>query len=195
MRSFLLALALFAPIQQLDENVQRALQAARNPAAEPVMKGATNIGRPANVLGVLLAISLFDAAGPPTVKLALAAMIPTNLLVEGLKRATYRARPDGEHKRSNASFPSSHAANAAAIAWVFSQRWRRLAPVFWVMAVTVAFSRMYLNRHYLSDVVVGFAIGLLCGWLAPRIVAWLRAMRARPETARAPAGAGPAART
>ena len=193
MKSFLLALALFAPIQQLDENVQRALQAARNPAAEPVMKGATNIGRPANVLGVLLAISLFDAAGPPTVKLALAAMIPTNLLVEGLKRATYRARPDGEHKRSNASFPSSHAANAAAIAWVFSQRWRRLAPAFWVMAVTVAFSRMYLNRHYLSDVVVGFAIGLLCGWLAPRIVAWLRARRAGPVAARAPAGAGPAA--
>ena len=193
MKSFLLVVALFGPILELDLEVQRAVQAARSPAVEPVMKGATNIGRPVNVLAVLLAISLFDAAGPATVKLALAAMIPTNLLVEGLKRGTHRTRPDGESKRSNASFPSSHAANAAAIAWVFSQRWRKLAPAFWVMAVTVAFSRMYLNRHYLSDVIVGFAIGLVCGWLAPRIVARLRAMRARPAaveaSARAAAGA------
>ena len=171
MRTLLLALALLAPFERLDLEVQRAVQASRGAVAEPVMKGASNIGRPANVLGVLLAIALFDAAaGPATARLAVFVLLPTNLVVEGLKRATNRARPDGEHKRSNASFPSSHAANAAAIAWVFSSRWRRLAPAFWALALLVAYSRMYLNRHYLSDVVVGFAIGIACAWLTARFL-------------------------
>jgi membrane-associated phospholipid phosphatase len=153
------------------------------------MKGATGIGRPANVLGVLLAIALFDAAaGPATARLAVFALVPTNLVVEGLKRATNRTRPDGEQKRSNASFPSSHAANAAAIAWVFSSRWRRLTPAFWVLALLVAYSRMYLNRHYLSDVVVGFAIGIACAWLTAR---FLRRRAAAAATA-APAASPPA---
>ena len=171
MRVLLLAVALLSPLERLDVAVQEAVQASRTPWLEPVMKGATNIGRPANVLGVLLGIALLDAAaGPATVWLTLAAMAPANLVVEGLKRAVDRTRPDGEHKRSNASFPSSHAANAAAIAWIFSRRWRRLTPAFWVAALTVAWSRIYLNRHYLSDVVAGLAIGMACAWLAPRLV-------------------------
>ena len=170
MRALLLAIALLSPIEQLDLAVQGAVQGSRAPWLEPVMRGAASAGRPANVLAVLLAIALFDAAaGAPTVRLTLLALAPANLAVEGLKRAVNRARPDGEHKRSNASFPSSHAANAAAIAWVFSRRWRRLAPAFWAAALLVAGSRVYLNRHYLSDVLVGFAIGMACAWLAPRL--------------------------
>lgn len=170
MRALLLAIALLAPLEQMDLEVQRAVQASRAPWLEPVMRAASGVGRPANVLGALLAIALFDAtAGPATARLALAALLPTNLVVEGLKLAVDRPRPDGEHKRSNASFPSSHAANAAAIAWIFSRRWRRLAPAFWAAALLVAWSRVYLDRHYLSDVLAGLAIGMTCAWLAPRI--------------------------
>jgi undecaprenyl-diphosphatase len=186
MRVLLLAVALLSPLERLDVAVQEAVQASRAPWLEPVMKGASNVGRPANVLGVLLAIALLDAAaGPATVRLALLAVAPTNLVVEGMKRTVNRTRPDGEHKRSNASFPSSHAANAAAIAWIFSRRWRRLAPAFWALALTVAWSRVYLNRHYLSDVVVGLAIGMACAWLAPRLMR--RFAKARP----APSGPAP----
>lgn len=184
MRVLLLAVALLGPLERLDLELQRAVQESRSGALEPVMKGASNVGRPANVLGVLLAIALFDAAaGPATVRLALAAMLPTNAIVEGLKRGVNRARPDGEHKRSNASFPSSHAANAATIAWVFSRRWRRLAPAFWAAALTVAYSRMYLNRHYLSDVLVGLAIGMVCAWLAPRLMRLMAPARPVPPDA------------
>ena len=181
MRTLLLAVALLGPVQSVDLAVQEASQASRAPWLEPVMRGATALGKPAVVLGAFLAITLLDAtAGPATVKLALLALVPANLAVEGLKRAVDRTRPDGEHKRSNASFPSSHAANAAAIAWIFSRRWRLLAPLFWALALTVAWSRVYLNRHYLSDVVVGLAIGAACGWLAPRLSAWLARAFSRP---------------
>jgi undecaprenyl-diphosphatase len=181
MRALLLAIALASPFQSLDLEVQQAVQAARAPWLEPVMRAASDVGRPTTVLGALLAIALFDAtAGPATVRLALIALVPVNLIVEGLKRAVNRTRPDGEHQPSNSSFPSSHAANAAALAWIFTRRWRRLAPVFWAAALTVAWSRVYLNRHYLTDVLAGLAIGMACAWWAP----WFGRRRNAPESAR-----------
>lgn len=173
MRILLLALALLNPLERLDWAAVREVQAARRPALEALMRGASTIGRPAVVAGGLagvLAVDLASGGGWSTVRLAAAALAGTNLVVEVLKRVVGRARPDGERKPSNSSFPSSHAANAFALAWVLAARWRRWTPLFVALALTVAFSRMYLNRHFLSDVVVGAVIGLLCSWAAAR---WL----------------------
>lgn len=184
MKALLLVLSLLAPVQSLDETVRRAVQESRQPGMNRVMKAATDIGKPVVVFGVLLAIAGFDPAlGPATARLALAALLGTNLAVESAKRATYRARPDGEHKRSNAAFPSSHAANAFALAWILARRWRRWAPAFGLIAGTVAFSRVYLDRHWLSDVVAGALIGVLCAWAAAR---WLWGWAERRPRERAP---------
>jgi len=165
MKTLLLALALMNPVEQLDWAVQRQVQHSRSPLLERPMRGLTDFGRPVNVLGGLLGIAILDrAAGPATVRLAVLALAATNLVVEGAKRAFFRARPDGEQKRSNASFPSSHAANAFALATVLARRWRRIAPAFWIWAAATAWSRVYLNRHYLSDVVVGAVVGIACAW-------------------------------
>lgn len=185
MKALLLALALFAPVQSLDEQVRKTVQEARRPGPERVMRAASEAGKGVVVFAVLLGIAAFDrAAGPATARITLAALLGTNLAVEGLKRATFRARPDGEHKRSNAAFPSSHAANAFTIAYLFARRWRRLAAVFWLGAATVAFSRVYLDRHWLSDVVCGALLGVLCAWAAVRWL-WGWAER-RPRVPRAP---------
>ena len=90
------------------------------------MRMATDFGKPVTVLAGLGAILIFDrSGGRATAAAAALALLPTNALVEGLKRATYRARPDGSRKRSNAAFPSSHAANAFALAAVLARRWKR----------------------------------------------------------------------
>jgi len=178
----LLLVGLFASLARLDHDLQSAVQEARRPELEPSMRLATRLGHPTLVLGGLLAIALFDAAaGPATVKLALLAVVPANAVVEAGKWSVNRQRPDGERRRANSSFPSSHAANAAALAWVLSRRWRRLAPGWWLLAALVAFSRLYLNRHYPGDVAAGAAVGALCAWLAAR---------ARPARARRPDAAG-----
>jgi undecaprenyl-diphosphatase len=165
----LLAATLVDPVVDLDHAVQEAVQRSRQPGLERSMRMFTDVGRPAVVLGGLAAIAWLDRAqGLRVAADALLALAPTNLLVEGLKRATHRARPDGERKRSNASFPSSHAANAFALAAVLGRRWRSAAPGLLVLASAVAISRVYLNRHFVSDILVGAAIGLLCAWAVAR---------------------------
>ncbi len=185
MKTLLLALALLGPLQAADAALQRAVQDMRRPVLEQPMRSLTGIGKPVVVFGALLLVAAFDAAaGPATARLALAALVPTNLVVEGLKRAVGRTRPDGDRKRSNSSFPSSHAANAFALAWVLARRYRRFAPAFMILAALVAVSRVYLNRHYVSDVVAGAAIGLACAFWSAR---WLAARaRQRRGTANSP---------
>jgi len=172
-RALLLALALLGPVERLDWTVAHAVQAARRPALEAPMHALSSWARPVVVaagLAVVLGVDVVAGGGWGTVRSAVAAVAATNLLVEAGKRATDRVRPDGEHKRSNASFPSSHAANAFALAWVLTARWRRLGWALFPLAAAVAYSRMYLNRHFLSDVVVGAAVGMACAWAAAR---WL----------------------
>ena len=168
-----LGLAMLGPIQRLDESVQRAVQAGRRPALEGPMRAASSTRQGAVVTGALLIVALATGpAGPATARTALAVLVPVNALVEGLKMSVDRQRPDGSRTRANSSFPSSHAANAAALALVLGRRWRRLAPAFGLLAAVVACSRIYLNRHFLSDVLFGAAIGVGVGWLT---FEWLRA--------------------
>lgn len=180
MKTLLLALALLGPVQQLDDDVAAAVQRARRPALETPMELATRVGQPVVVVGGLVVVAVLDGTlGAGAVRVALVALAGTNLTVEILKRVTFRMRPDGTRKRNNASFPSSHAANACALAWVLGRRWKRAAPLLWLFALAVCYSRMYLNRHWLSDVTAGAAIGMLWAWLAWR---WLppRARLERP---------------
>jgi undecaprenyl-diphosphatase len=168
-----LALTLLAPAERLDEAVQRAVQGWRQPVLEAPMRAASGSGRGATVFAGLLAVALVTGpAGPATARVAIVVLAPVNLVVEGLKWSVNRPRPDGERRRANSSFPSSHAANAAALALVLGRRWRRLAPGFFLVAGWVGFSRIYLNRHFLSDVLIGVVIGVGLGWLTFR---WLRA--------------------
>jgi membrane-associated phospholipid phosphatase len=167
-----LGLALLAPIERLDHEVQRAVQDARRPGLEQPMRTASGTRQGTIVFAGLLAVAILTGpAGPATARAAMCVLLPVNAAVEALKLTVNRVRPDGEQRRSNSSFPSSHAANAAALALVLGARWRWLAPPLWLLAATVAFSRMYLNRHFLSDVLCGVAIGVGVGWWTLR---WLR---------------------
>jgi membrane-associated phospholipid phosphatase len=170
-----LLLSLFDPLVDLDHRIQNAVQGARAGPLEGVMHAATDVGRRDLLLGVLLGLAVWGGpAGIATAREAVIVLLPTNLVVEGLKRAVDRTRPDGDTNPANASFPSSHAANAFAVALVFARRWRRLAPAFFSLATLVACSRVYLNRHFASDALCGAIIGVACAWLILRLIAGRR---------------------
>jgi len=167
----MLAASLFGAIDGVDAKLQRAVQTWKSPALQGPMQTVSDIGRPQLVFGILLAIAAFGGpTGPAPARHAVLSLIPANLVVEGLKRATVRTRPDGERSPSNSSFPSSHVANAFALAWVFARRWRRAAPAFFVFAALVAVSRVYLNRHFVSDVVCGALLGVASAWAVERLI-------------------------
>ncbi|MDY0167857.1 MAG: phosphatase PAP2 family protein [Thermoguttaceae bacterium] len=72
--------------------------------------------------------------------------------------------PLGRGGALSQSFPSAHTATAVgfavALAWLYPRgRW-----VFATLAILVACQRMQSRSHYLSDVLVGAAIGLIVAW-------------------------------
>jgi len=91
----------------------------------------------------------------------LQAQILTEMMVEPLKFATRRTRPDASNRQS---FPSGHAAITFATATVIERHlgWRK-SLLGYTIASYVAASRLHDNRHYLSDVVFGAAVGSIAG--------------------------------
>jgi PAP2 superfamily len=89
------------------------------------------------------------------------AEILSQALVQGTKHLTRRDRPTGEC----CAFPSGHATTAFALASVLERHlgyrasWPALAG-----ATYVATSRLVDNRHFLSDVIFGAALGVASGW-------------------------------
>lgn len=59
------------------------------------------------------------------------------------------------------SFPSGHSITAFAIAISVGSFYPQLQPCLLAVAVTIAFSRIILGMHFLSDVVVGSLIGVM----------------------------------
>lgn len=91
----------------------------------------------------------------------LQAQILSEILIEPLKFAVRRERPDGSNRQS---FPSGHAAVTFATATVIERHlgWRK-SLLGYGIASYVAMSRIHDNRHYLSDVIFGAAVGSIAG--------------------------------
>jgi hypothetical protein len=89
------------------------------------------------------------------------AQLITEMMVEPIKFATHRLRPDGSNYQS---FPSGHAAITFAGATVLERHlgWKKAALAY-AIAAYVASSRLHDNVHYLSDVVMGAAVGTIAG--------------------------------
>ena len=102
---------------------------------------------------------------------AVKSLVMASIVTEAFKTTTGRARPfmnEGPHSFhpfSGAdyykSLPSGHATVAFAIFTPYAEtysRWIYLVPA------SVAYSRIYKNKHWFSDVVVGGGLGFLSGY-------------------------------
>ena len=66
------------------------------------------------------------------------------------------------------SFPSSHAACAFGFFWPLFLSRRCLGAAGLFLAAAIAWSRVQLNAHHISDVAAGALLGMLAGWLVWR---------------------------
>ena len=78
------------------------------------------------------------------------------LLTEGLKALVREKRPDSN---AHDSFPSGHATAAFAVATTESALHPKQAPLWYLGAALISYSRVRLHRHYDRDVLAGAAIG------------------------------------
>ena len=122
------------------------------------------------MVGTAIAVPNGDGAWewkPERLVLEFGAVQLNNLATSGLKSATRRERPDGSDDRS---FPSGHSSQA----WTrttlacrnldqipsLSNGWRvTLKTSFRVIAAGTSWARVEGGKHYLSDVLVGAALG------------------------------------
>lgn len=63
------------------------------------------------------------------------------------------------------SFPSAHASNNFAAAYVFSNYFPKITILFYAIAALMAFSRVYVGVHYPADVVGGAVVGMVVGFV------------------------------
>lgn len=117
---------------------------------------------------------------------ALACNLLPSLLTQLVKNLVSAPRPlnyfhsadwihmaNGWEKLYENSFPSGHTTAAfslfAFLSFVFTARFQKLGFLFFLLAMMVAYSRMYLAAHFFLDVYVGSIIGvvftMLIGWV------------------------------
>lgn len=88
------------------------------------------------------------------------------VMTRSLKYAVNETRPDGGPR----SFPSGHTANAFLGAHIAYKEFKDSSPVLaysgYALALFVAGSRLYNNRHWVADVVAGAGFGILSVELA-----------------------------
>ena len=167
------------PVQPIDDAARAWVQSLRAPALEAPMRFVSDRSRVVLFAGSALAL-VAGPAGRSFVLEAAIALAPANAVVEALKWCVNRTRPDGDRNRKNSSFPSSHAANAVALAAVITRRWRRAWPAAWLGAAIVAYSRLFLDRHWLSDVLAGALLALAAAAIAAVIMRRIEKPKSAP---------------
>ncbi len=115
------------------------------------------------VVTLALAVGLADGMSGRLVKPLVGRERPAKV-VAGLRPVT------GQGEGKAKAYPSSHAANSFAVARVLhafaAPRW-----LWWVLALLIALSRVYLGAHFPTDVVGGAFLGLSVGALL--IALWM----------------------
>jgi len=86
-----------------------------------------------------------------------------------LRYATRRKRPlECRHRFwfspwNKYSFPSHHAFRSFMVATILGIKYPISIPFLFIVAVSIGFSRIYLSKHYLTDVIAGAFFGISVG--------------------------------
>jgi membrane-associated phospholipid phosphatase len=169
---------------QFDNTVHAWFVGHQNPALAEIALVLTWIGSPAVM--VLLAIGagvwFYRRSGRSKAGVVVAAPAVGGLF-SGLIKVLYgRERPAGGALLNTYSFPSGHAATSAAVVVTLCYILAREKIVSWPTAIVlggavpliVGLTRLYLDVHWTTDVVAGWAVGLFVAAMSAALYETLR---------------------
>jgi undecaprenyl-diphosphatase len=155
-----------AGIIKLDWLVNSGLAGFRKPWLRTILSVITQLGS-----GPFWAIAYgcILLCGPRTLTLLLPAVIEAELamlvIIITLRYLTRRQRPSPDQgcryldSWNRFSFPSHHSARMIMLSVVLGAHSRESLAGLLPAAMLIGFSRLYLEKHFLSDVLVGAAVG------------------------------------
>ncbi len=161
-------------IARTDARLAQLFYAFRDPDLVRFFSWVSAFGnsRSSWVLAILFSLALWRAGRSRQIIAFWVVSLGSAATTYWLKLLFQRPRPDlAVYSLSDYSFPSGHATGAVAVfgmmAWLAARnRWVHpsLAAVTWAtLAFLIGFSRLYLDVHYLSDVLNGYLVGAI--WL------------------------------
>jgi undecaprenyl-diphosphatase len=165
---------MLSSLEALDHAIFDWVATFHAPWLDLVMLAATHAGAKAFLWLVVAAIAFVFPARRAGAWRTFLAIGLTALIVDGItKPLVWRDRPyvalaaEGDvrvvdAKPASSSFPSGHAANAAAGATALSLLFPSAQLLWWALAATVAVSRVYVGVHFPLDVLAGLTLGFLC---------------------------------
>ena len=159
------------------------LQTIHNPVLDTIMCAITRLGD-AGIIWILLCIVLLILPKTRKSGVVLMAALLVDLVVCNviLKPLVHRIRPFDVKtgiellvkRPTDYSFPSGHtAASVASVMALYLAGEKKIWVLALVLAVLIAFSRLYLYVHYPTDVLGGMIIGIAAGaigyWLVKKV--------------------------
>ena len=147
---------------------------------DPIMKAITMLGDK-GLIWILITLALLIARRTRKLGMMCAVsmvfgLVVTNLLI---KNWAARIRPYEVVQglkcivplADDWSFPSGHTTNSLACAWVlFRKTPKKCGVPALILAILIAFSRLYVGIHYPTDVLAGLVIGITSACLAMLLV-------------------------
>jgi undecaprenyl-diphosphatase len=128
------------------------------------------------VLWMALAVTAVDA-GTHAVKEHFGRVRPVNSLAGAYyhQDGDWRRRPADfqQTKEHGSSYFSAHAANSMCLAVMAMLFWPGLNPWILLAPLAVGYSRIYLAKHFPTDVLAGWAFGAMGGWALALVFEWL----------------------
>ena len=132
------------------------------------MEVVTEFGDPKTMMGLSILLMAYGDDKPrDTGRLLSSTFIAGGLVVLGIKQSVRRKRPL-EDELGDPSFPSGHSSIAFSMATILGHQYPRWRIPLYVGAGLVGLSRIYLGRHYASDVLMGAAVGTISGTIVWR---------------------------
>lgn len=156
------------------------LQTIHTPLLDKILAFITSLGN-AGIIWIVLAVVLLILPKTRKTGIIVAAALLMDLVLCNLilKNLVARVRPYDVNtaiailikKPLDFSFPSGHtAASFAAMTALFLAKMKKAWIAALVLAVLIAFSRLYFYVHYPTDVLGGAVVGILSGIIGYAIV-------------------------